>query len=267
MPPWNGTNIGIPAGTKSVEILTRRFRDLKLGVASFPQQGRSTMMLLERSLGVTTPTLDLADSECRVFERTACERSTSCRPVSLLTMKEKGWAATIRDISRGGVRLHAQRRFERGTPLAIELPSSEDASTVFVKVVFVKSVEGGGWMMGCQFVSELSEDELQRVLTPLEPKMVVAARSTVTILSNVGLQIQINDGSRIRCRIKRFDASNCWPLAPGKIVRVSGHGRDQKKWSLRLELTECVEEAQVWTLQTRLLQSPVMTDLLQALGS
>ena len=227
------------------------------------------MMLLERSLETLSPISGQARSECRVFERVACDRPTSCRPASLLAMKEQGWAATMRDISRGGVRLQVPRRFEKGTALAIELPAShdQDASTVFVRVVFIKSHEDGTWMLGCQFVSELSDDEVQRVVAPYVSAAAAPELPQVKILPNAQLRINLDGGSQISCAIKRFDASKCWPLTPGKIVRISGRGRDRENWALRLELLHCVEEANLWKLETRLLRSPCLTDLLQVLGS
>ena len=81
-------------------------------------------------------------------------------------MKEAGWNAAINDISQGGVRLSLSRRFERGTALALELPGDDarEPTVVFVKVVHIKTEEPGVWLLGCQFISELSSDEIQRLL-------------------------------------------------------------------------------------------------------
>jgi hypothetical protein len=59
------------------------------------------------------------------------------------------------------------RRFEKGTGLAVELPGDleRESAIVFVKVVHLRREDDGAWMLGCKFVSELSEDELQRLLT------------------------------------------------------------------------------------------------------
>jgi hypothetical protein len=109
--------------------------------------------------------------DCRVYERRPCALPTTCQPASVSEMNELRWSASIWDISQGGILVHLPRRFEKGTGLAIELPGDEarESSVVFVKVVHVKASEQGGWALGCKFVSELSEDELQRLLTSTHP--------------------------------------------------------------------------------------------------
>lgn len=81
-----------------------------------------------------------------------------------MDMKEPGWNAIILDISQGGVRIQLQRRFERGTGLALELPAlgDEDSEVIFVKVVHLRRNEDGNYTLGCQFLSALSEDEVHR---------------------------------------------------------------------------------------------------------
>lgn len=114
---------------------------------------------------------DQAGVECRVFERRPCVLPTTCQPASVSEMNELRWSASICDISQGGLLVHLSRRFEKGTGLAVELPGTEEreSSTVFVKVVHVKANDAGGWALGCRFVSELGEDELQRLLTSTNP--------------------------------------------------------------------------------------------------
>ena len=82
-------------------------------------------------------------------------------------MKEAGWDACVCDISQGGIRMRLQRRFERGTGLAVELPGDgqRESSVVFVKVVHLRKAENGMWDLGCKFVSELSDDEVRRLTT------------------------------------------------------------------------------------------------------
>jgi hypothetical protein len=67
----------------------------------------------------------------------------------------------IKDVSRGGVGLVSSRRFETGTLLVLDL--AENASypvNVLARVVRIVSEPGGGWLAGCAFLSELSEEEL-----------------------------------------------------------------------------------------------------------
>jgi hypothetical protein len=51
--------------------------------------------------------------------------------------------------------------------LAVELPGDDqrESAIVFVKVIHLKAQDGGAWTLGCKFVSELSECELQQLLT------------------------------------------------------------------------------------------------------
>jgi hypothetical protein len=93
-----------------------------------------------------------------------------CQAAADPDANELRWPATIVDISQGGVRIHLRRRFERGAPLAIELPGSRraEASIVFVKVIHIRPLPDGSWAHGCQFISELSEEEVERLVAPTQ---------------------------------------------------------------------------------------------------
>lgn len=102
--------------------------------------------------------------ECRVYERQPCDIPAKCSPASLLDMQDDGWNGVIRDISQGGVRMHLRRRFERGTGLALELPCANDEPMVlFVKVVHLMRESDGTWMLGCQFLSPIGDDLVDRL--------------------------------------------------------------------------------------------------------
>lgn len=226
-------------------------------------------MLLDIAAPLEVSPLTESPSDCRVYERRPCEVPTICQPASLLAMKEAGWTALIRDISQGGVRLHVPRRFEKGTPLAIELPGDQDheASIVFVNVVFVKRGEDGLWVLGCKFVCELNDDEMRRLLT-FDPSAPRATRPTAgnRTVSNVQFELTVNGGCQVRGCFQSFNATQGWPLKPGKVVRLKGRNGDQGKWSCQVRVVECKEEASTWHLRATLLQTPSMTELLQALG-
>src|SRR5437879_1582081 len=104
--------------------------------------------------------------ECRVHERQACDVSTSCQPTSAWGRKDSRWAAVISDVSPGGIRLIVRRRFEPGAGLGIELPGGdgEEPYTVLAKVIHVRALPDSAWALGCQFISELSEEEVQHLL-------------------------------------------------------------------------------------------------------
>jgi hypothetical protein len=75
------------------------------------------------------------------------------------------WEARIRDISVSGLGLVAVRRFECGTALAVEIPEEGDyaGDTLLARVVRVEPLPEGAWLLGCTFVSTLSEDTVCRV--------------------------------------------------------------------------------------------------------
>ena len=117
---------------------------------------------------ISTPASPLREAslECRVFERQPCEVPTVCQPASIAEMAEHRWQGVIIDISRGGVRMRLVRRFEKNSALAVEIPGDDvrEPYIVFVKVMHVGS-DDGQWVLGCKFLSEMSEDETQRLLT------------------------------------------------------------------------------------------------------
>jgi hypothetical protein len=68
-------------------------------------------------------------------------------------------SATIRDISRGGVRLVSVMRVDPGTTIRILLKSVQEA-----RVVHVSPDVQDQWAMGCAFTEEISAGELQQLL-------------------------------------------------------------------------------------------------------
>ncbi len=257
-------------------------------------------MLLETFPTMEPPAPAPSAVDCRVYERRSCDLPTTCHPASLLAMKEAGWSAIIRDISEGGVRIDASRRFEKNTALAIELPGDEsgDPSVVFVKVVHLKRLEDGGWALGCKFIHEMGEAELDRLLSLghppfrdrlqapqpdeaaapaetadvpalVEPPVVVEAPVLVEerILSNVHIDIAIQRGWKISCHLARFKATKVWPLVPGKIIHLNVSGKDQPASPLTIQLVECHQEADGWRFDAKLARTPNLPDLLRALGS
>jgi hypothetical protein len=81
------------------------------------------------------------------------------------------WPARIENISRGGVKVVVSRRFEVGTILRLEIriPGDDDVFMLPAKVVRVEPVSTSGWGLGCAFVQEISEEEMQELLTNDQP--------------------------------------------------------------------------------------------------
>jgi len=102
-----------------------------------------------------------SSDERRVWLRYAAELNTRCAEVG--DDGETGIPAVITDISRGGLKVIAARRFEPGTVLSVELPavSGEAALAVLACVVRAQPHGDKDWAMGCRFSGELSDEQLQ----------------------------------------------------------------------------------------------------------
>jgi len=77
------------------------------------------------------------------------------------------WPARIQDISRGGVKVVVSRRFEVGTVLKLEVPiaGEENLHMILARVVRVIQEPTGSWCLGCAFVQEISQEEVEELLT------------------------------------------------------------------------------------------------------
>jgi hypothetical protein len=62
--------------------------------------------------------------------------------------------------------MQAERRFESGTLLSIELAEAEEQSArpIMARVIHLSERPEGGWILGCTFVSELSDNDLQALM-------------------------------------------------------------------------------------------------------
>ncbi|HYV36851.1 MAG TPA: PilZ domain-containing protein [Gemmataceae bacterium] len=193
--------------------------------------------------------------ECRVYERISCDLVGSCQPASAHGSEEAKWPAAIRNIGQGGVCLVLKRRYERGAGLAIELPSSDgQKATFFAKVIYVRAQPDGQWVLGCQFVSPLSEEELGKLL-PADK-----------IVLEVRFQLLTPLGTMVDCLIKDLQLGQRWPLAPGTIVTLRGGTSTDSPWSLKVEVIRCSQQEKRRTLQCRLPNPPSAGDVLRALS-
>jgi hypothetical protein len=71
--------------------------------------------------------------------------------------------AVIRDVSPRGVGLVLRRRFEVGAVLLVEPfgPAGQAARLLPAKVARVAALGGRFWLLGCEFATELGEDDVQ----------------------------------------------------------------------------------------------------------
>jgi hypothetical protein len=100
--------------------------------------------------------------ERRASARHLCDFESSCR--ALLSGHASTWPATTRDISAGGLGLLLPRRFEPGVLLAVEVAVGREARSLLVRVVHATPQAGGGWLVGCRFLTPLDESELRAIL-------------------------------------------------------------------------------------------------------
>src|SRR5437868_212713 len=216
--------------------------------------------------------------ECRVFERHSCGLPSQCQAASSFGSDDLKWAATLENVSQNGVCLNLRRRFEPGAALAIELPgkSAEETYTVLARVVNVRRQESGYWFLGCQFVSELSDDEMQRLL-PLTPYAVPkpAKKASRTVerrsrerheVTQLHLRLEIAPSTTIGCVIPQFAAASFWPLAAGTIGVLKGRDPSGAPWKFMVRVRDCHFQDQNWNLDCKLLKAPAKVDLLRALG-
>jgi eukaryotic-like serine/threonine-protein kinase len=77
------------------------------------------------------------------------------------------WPSEVRDISVTGACLLAKRRFEASSVLEITFAGASDDSTInqLARVRWIKSAEGKAWLLGCEFVNTLSQDDLEAICT------------------------------------------------------------------------------------------------------
>src|SRR5262249_27459996 len=105
-----------------------------------------------------------AGAERRASVRFPCLHGTSCAMnVSLHSDGEaplEHWAATVQDISQGGMGLVVGRRFEKGTVLSVELQDAKgtNARSVLATVVRVLPQGLGQWLLGCVFSKPLTRE-------------------------------------------------------------------------------------------------------------
>jgi hypothetical protein len=97
----------------------------------------------------------------RVWFRYPSRRTAFCK--STEKENEEFCLAQACDISRGGLKLLLAHKFERGTILKIRTVNEgpDKLALMMAEVRYAMPTLEGKWMMGCAFLKELSEIELQ----------------------------------------------------------------------------------------------------------
>ena len=99
--------------------------------------------------------------ELRAWVRFRSEQDIACQPEAA----EYCWAGSIQDVSPGGLALNLRRPFVPGTILSVELtPKAAGPRCLVVRVGHATKQTNDRWIIGCEFTSPLSEEELQSLL-------------------------------------------------------------------------------------------------------
>src|SRR5207302_1416461 len=128
--------------------------------------------------------------------------------------------------------------------------------------VHVRKQNNGYWSLGCRFISELSDDEMTR-LVPAPPIAALALSGKHAKkpkerheVSQLRLELEINPRSTVGCVIEQFAATAFWPLAAGMIGVLKGSDRYGCPWKLTVRVRDCHFEDDGWKLNCKLLKAP-----------
>src|SRR5437016_780425 len=207
----------------------------------------------------------LGRRECRVYERFASDLPTQCQPLAARGDNEIAWPGTLRNISAGGIGLVLQRRFEPRSGLAVELPDLNGSSvTVFVRVIHATAQANGTWLLGCSFVSPLSEERLSAILfasnknspTSAPAPGSEAAAGEAPIIQGVHFRAVLPDGSVLSRSVTRLHVTGDWPLPPGRIITAwVGKGK-RNGATVALRVNDCHEEGGHWFVDCTFVNPP-----------
>jgi hypothetical protein len=218
---------------------------------------------------------------------------SACQPTSAFGRNDARWRATIHDISVSGVSLVVPRRFEPGAGLAVELPGTDgkDAYLVLAKVMRATLLNGGSWLLGCNFISELSDDEVERLFppaadeaassesqTPAVPEPVAPSQVAETApaplshdgtakkaLIDVHFYLETRPGVVLNCLIKQLDIPETWPLTPGQVLTMWGRAGNGPLPLFKIRVVRCGQRAERWIVHGRILEL-ITADQMHALS-
>ncbi len=218
-----------------------------------------------------TPPDAIRNKDCRVWVRHECDLPTSCQPVAARGPDEPQWQGRIRDISAGGVGIIVVRRFERGTGLAIELPAVGDypGDTLLARVVHVRQLLAGGWLLGCSFVSPLSESTVDRVIgqQPEYPSRIAATpfpngsmegmslgNAEPIVVSHVRWHNRESGVTRPARRLVLH--GECWPFPTHMVLRLWVERKTGDHDFTRVRINACEQQGDGWLINYSILGTP-----------
>jgi hypothetical protein len=138
--------------------------ELRLGVqAGAPASLLASPMSESESAGISRP----VDGRPQIERRAWVRYPGRLGAFHLLDNNDEPrcWAQ-IKEVSRGGVALWLRAPVTVGTRLLMEVPETpgRPALPALMRVIHTTPANTGRWLVGCEFVQPLSEDELQALL-------------------------------------------------------------------------------------------------------
>lgn len=221
--------------------------------------------------------------ERRVWPRYACDMPAECLPVAARANLDVSWSAKIRNISVGGVGLVLDRRFERGAGLAIacQAKGAESSGPFLARVVHATTQSDSSWLLGCTFLSKLSDGELQDFLRvaqevahqqpkreivldrlsarPVDEQLVNGVcknLSKAVLLAGVTLESATPSGESAHLLARRLHLVGRWPPAAGSILRLTIPISSTRSLAAQVRVEECSQQEGRWTMRYTFTEKP-----------
>jgi hypothetical protein len=104
------------------------------------------------------------EDDGRAWVRFSCDAEVEFHAV--LGSEQAKSKAKVVNISAGGFAMQTSQKFEGGTLISVGLTGADgnDARPTLARVVHVATRPEGGWVLGCTFVTELSDNDLQALM-------------------------------------------------------------------------------------------------------
>ena len=221
--------------------------------------------------------------ERRVWPRYACDMPAECQPVAARANSDVSWPTKIRNISVGGVGLVLDRRFERGTGLAIawQAKGAESSGPFLARVAHATTHPDGLWLLGCAFLSKLSNEELQDFLRvaqevvhqqpkreivldrlsarPVDEQLVNGVRKSLSkavLLAGVTLESATPSGESAHLLARRLHLAGRWPPAVGSTLRLTIPISSAQSLAAQVRVEECSQREGRWTMRYTFTEKP-----------
>jgi PilZ domain len=106
------------------------------------------------------------ETERRAWVRFAASQEVYCQAIAAPTAEMAGtaWLGRLRNVSSAGLALRLSRHFEPGSLLMLELEARGRVRSFPIRVVHATQEAHRHWIIGCEFITPLSEAELRALV-------------------------------------------------------------------------------------------------------